>query len=406
MKDSSKGGFLFALSLVFLPSVVRATDSKLVAVLPFNYTNAKLDRAQRAVIEEDVRNLTTNILSPAGFTVLTSETTLRVLQDNGVDLDRVCEATCALEAAREMKVRYFLSGSIATSEGEHIAFVRIFDSKDGRTLSSVKVEGSTAKDLRASLELESRGLFARAGLAEAGQAGPAVNPALPVPKAAAGLRVRGDLLGAAARSAMNEREAQAFALQKLLKELRATYFDAAIIGSPTVVAAGGTTRTASVKLRMEVHPNPDSVQVFLDGLKQISKGSGGSICLRAKETSEEKACFSMYAETMQLWKDQVQVPAYMNYFVENQIAFVLGKGDAVLRKQTMIIQSKGLAEVYPDKWNFSCRSEDNVECPGSEDDFHQHKDDTPYSTMHFDVVVKGVPLDILNKTTSMILVRG
>src|SRR4051794_10056773 len=99
-------------------AVARATD-ELMAVLPLDVTNSKLDSAAREYFLESLRTTAGKALGLAGYTVLNNETTLQVLNDNGVDAAKVCEASCALGAAREMNTSVFISGSATTLDDVH-----------------------------------------------------------------------------------------------------------------------------------------------------------------------------------------------------------------------------------------------------------------------------------------------
>jgi hypothetical protein len=157
--------FSLLLLCALLTVPARAEESRIVAVIPLDVRNGKLDAAARMGLEETLRTIAGDALVPRGYTVLTGETTLKVLQENGVDPGKACEASCALEAAKEMKARLFISGSIATSEGEHLVFVRLFDSVTGNQLASVKLEGATIKAVRKQFEEKADAFFEK-GLAQ------------------------------------------------------------------------------------------------------------------------------------------------------------------------------------------------------------------------------------------------
>ena len=118
----------------------------IVAVLPLNVSLAGMDEASHMTLEEDIRSVAGNHLTALGYTVLTGENTLRVLADNGVDATKACEASCALDAARELKAEYFIAGSVAKSEGTYVAFIRLFEQRRGQQLDSVKLEGEKVRD--------------------------------------------------------------------------------------------------------------------------------------------------------------------------------------------------------------------------------------------------------------------
>ena len=114
---------LCLVALIAMPAEVKADAAKLVVVLPLNAP--KLDKDLRETLEEDIRTMAGNDLSPRGYTVLTGENTLRILSENGVDPDKACEASCALDAAKELNASLFISGSATRAEGEYVAFVRL-----------------------------------------------------------------------------------------------------------------------------------------------------------------------------------------------------------------------------------------------------------------------------------------
>lgn len=143
--------------------VVQAAERQLATVLPFDASRAKLERDQRTILEEAIRTAAGDALSPAGITVLTSETQLKLLEDNGIDTLKCADATCHLDTAREMKATYFISGVIAKEDDDLVAFIRMFDTLSGRQLASVQVEGKTPKELRKAFGAQSAEFFRRAG---------------------------------------------------------------------------------------------------------------------------------------------------------------------------------------------------------------------------------------------------
>jgi len=157
-----------------------ATDTRLVAVLPLNAP--KLDADLRATLEESVRTVAGDRLRARGYRVLTGDTTLQYIEDNGLSAKEVCEASCALRAARELKASLFISGSAVKVEGEYVAFVRLYDTRTEQQLGSVKLEGETIKALRAQFEERADAdLFQNVG-ATGGPAAAAVLPPLSADK--------------------------------------------------------------------------------------------------------------------------------------------------------------------------------------------------------------------------------
>jgi polyisoprenoid-binding protein YceI len=152
---------LSALALVLAASLARA-EAGLVVVLPLDARDAKLDASTQRTFEESIRTLAGDELKSYELTVLSGTQTLSMLEDNGVDVAKACEASCALEAARQVKAKLFISGSLAKSEGEFVAFVRLFDSASGSQLASLQLEGASVKSLRTQFESKAHDFFTKA----------------------------------------------------------------------------------------------------------------------------------------------------------------------------------------------------------------------------------------------------
>jgi hypothetical protein len=140
----------------------RPKQSGLVAVLPLSYSSTNIEKDTQLALEETIRSTAGDHLAAYGYTILTGETTLAVLADNNLTPEKACESTCALGAARELKARLFLSGTVTRSEGALIAFIRIFETDTGRQLSSVQLEGETVRSLRQAFEQKSESLVKKA----------------------------------------------------------------------------------------------------------------------------------------------------------------------------------------------------------------------------------------------------
>ena len=138
------------LTLLFAP-VARGQNHHLLAVLPLDAGSARLDRAARELLEETLRTIAGDALRPYGYTVLTNDNTLTVLKDNGVDPEKVCQASCALQAARELKAEVFISGKITTLEGSVVAIIRLTEPRAGQQLASLQLEAANVRQLRALL---------------------------------------------------------------------------------------------------------------------------------------------------------------------------------------------------------------------------------------------------------------
>lgn len=154
-------GWLLLLALGVSTTDAAAQQVKLVAVLPLDTVNSDLNETLRATLEEMVRTIAGDELRPYGYTVLTGETMLEILAENDIDAAKACEASCALDAARELNADLFISGSVAQAEGEYIAFIRLFESATGKQLSSLHLEGAAMKDLRADFATRARSFFSQ-----------------------------------------------------------------------------------------------------------------------------------------------------------------------------------------------------------------------------------------------------
>jgi outer membrane protein OmpA-like peptidoglycan-associated protein len=164
------------------PIVARAED-KLIAVLPLDVsnTNGRMDKAARTSVEEMLRDVATDALANDGWTVMTGENTLQVLIDNGVDPTKCGEASCHLEAARELKASKFLSGAVQWVDSEFVASIRLIDSKNGRVIATARLEGPTTKALRKEFEAKSAAFFAKSGLLTSSKASAALPSPPPAP---------------------------------------------------------------------------------------------------------------------------------------------------------------------------------------------------------------------------------
>lgn len=153
-------------------------EPRLVAVLPLSTGSMAIEPSSREAVEETVRSAAGDSLSPLGWTVLASETTLSVLADNEVNPAKACEASCALDAARELKASLFLSPRLSKIEDTYVLFVRLFESKTGRQLASTEAQGTKLIEVRNRFR-DGASAFFSSGLARIDQAGaePARTPA-------------------------------------------------------------------------------------------------------------------------------------------------------------------------------------------------------------------------------------
>ncbi len=159
-------------AMLFAPRA-RAVEN-LLAVLPLDVTNTggHMTKADRVALEEVLRDEASNAL--AGWTVLTGDNTIALLEGNGIDPTKCTESSCHLEMARQLEVGRFIGGAVELVDGTYTASIRLMDTKSGRILASMSVAGKTTLELRSAIQNEAPKFFARAGFT--GQS-PAPKPA-------------------------------------------------------------------------------------------------------------------------------------------------------------------------------------------------------------------------------------
>jgi hypothetical protein len=157
-----KRAWLLAMLLLASLNASAAEESRRVAVLPLTGDQTTLPRSAIVALEESIRTKAGDVLRPLGYNVMTSETTFEVLRENGVDMQKVCESSCALEAGREMKARFIIGGQITSNDGWHSVFIRFIDVTSGTVLSSIKLKGQSAKELDSAFDASADDLFAKA----------------------------------------------------------------------------------------------------------------------------------------------------------------------------------------------------------------------------------------------------
>jgi hypothetical protein len=142
---------------------VEAKDKadKILVVLPLPQTYGGLDRDAAVAIAETLRTVAGDVLGPFGTVVLTGETTLAYLKDNNVEPTAVCEGSCALDAAREHKAHYFVSGVVVDERYDRTLFLRLFETKGGKQISALQIRGS-GDEIRKQVNNSARGFFRKA----------------------------------------------------------------------------------------------------------------------------------------------------------------------------------------------------------------------------------------------------
>jgi iron(II)-dependent oxidoreductase len=152
---------LLALVLLWAPAAL--AQQKLVLVVPFQTRGAVASEADKSLLLEVVRTAAADQLGALGYTVLTSENTFELLRRNGVDPTSLeCQADCMLELAKKVQAEILLSGSLTKSEQSLVAYLRVFEGREGQQLSSVHVEGAGIGEVRKALEAQMKPLLSRA----------------------------------------------------------------------------------------------------------------------------------------------------------------------------------------------------------------------------------------------------
>ena len=89
-----------------LAAPARASDTldRSIVVLPIDTSKAggKVTAADRASLEEMLRDEAIDTLQPLGWKVLSGDNTIQLLQDNGIDPTKCDEGSCQLGVARQM----------------------------------------------------------------------------------------------------------------------------------------------------------------------------------------------------------------------------------------------------------------------------------------------------------------
>ena len=142
-------GILLAIAAVLAPGVPRAASAdKRVAVLPLNVTRSaksRLDADGARAMTEVLRDAAVNFLPSTGWLVLSTETTLQLLNERGVDPAKFDDADCTLAFARQMKVEMFVTGSVEWSDAQFVGSVRLFDTSSGKMVAARATSRKTSQ---------------------------------------------------------------------------------------------------------------------------------------------------------------------------------------------------------------------------------------------------------------------
>jgi hypothetical protein len=303
---------VLSLGLMAVAQPVEAA-SKLIAVLPLDVSHAKgqIDADAEASLEEMLRDVAAAHLAKGGWTVLTGETTLQVLKDNGVDATACSDQTCHLSMARELKAETFVSGGVQFVEGTFTASVRLIDAATGKIRASTRVEAKTVTELRQRFEARADEFFALGGLhptpATASRADRPQNGSADA--GSSGVAVSGAALVAGVEQQESAEDAQMAAVKKIFDDFAEHYIDFRILGAPSV--GKGRRGEDELLLRLKVTPNEGAVRAMLEGFKK-AEGGPSRVCFAERPGSgmnwkagDGVSCFSVYPNVREFWRRQV-----------------------------------------------------------------------------------------------------
>ena len=155
------------LCVSLLSSTAALAMDKTIVVLPIDIARAggKMSVDARISVEEMIRDEAVDALAGTGWTVLSGETTLKKLKDNGIDPTQCDDQGCHLETAQNMTVPMFISGSVQYVEGTFTASIRLIESATGKQLAATHFESTRVLGLRAEFSKAAPEFFRKAGLA-------------------------------------------------------------------------------------------------------------------------------------------------------------------------------------------------------------------------------------------------
>ena len=157
-RDMLRAALLFVAVATAAAAAGEKTDRQLMAILKFDVDKTVTDSAREAM-EESLRNMASE--KAPGYTVLDGKTQLQILEDSGIDPSKACAGSCALDVARQLQAKVFLSGSIRRPDKLYRAFVRCYLSADGSVLGSIQITGVSIDELLGQVEQQSEKLFGR-----------------------------------------------------------------------------------------------------------------------------------------------------------------------------------------------------------------------------------------------------
>jgi FKBP-type peptidyl-prolyl cis-trans isomerase len=144
---------LAALPVVASAGVARAEGVPTLTVLRMDGRSNIAGDAAPELLEETILRESNRELQAAGFKITSGA--------SKEDPKRPCDASCALETARKLKADFFITGAISSDKAAH-ALVRFVETRTGRELSTVTLEGASIRDLSRSFESHAASFFSHA----------------------------------------------------------------------------------------------------------------------------------------------------------------------------------------------------------------------------------------------------
>jgi len=144
--------------LVLLLASAPAAAREYLAVLPFD-ADASVSASVRDSLAESLRTFAGARLT--GFAVLDGQTQIQILSDQGIDAAKACEGSCALDTARKLNAKVFVSGSIRRPGKLYRGFVRCYLAADGSIVGSIEIKGATIDEMLEQVDQKGDKLFGR-----------------------------------------------------------------------------------------------------------------------------------------------------------------------------------------------------------------------------------------------------
>lgn len=109
-------------------------------------------------LEEMIRGVAPRVIGETKIDVLPRDTTMVLLQEQGIPHRLGVDASGALSAAKQMHADYFVDGTISNADGNIVLVLQMHDAR-GTPLSAVRVEAKAFRELYDALYLQTRRLF-------------------------------------------------------------------------------------------------------------------------------------------------------------------------------------------------------------------------------------------------------